>query len=155
MAKTFTYSGDPSTNKRDQVRFLIGDTIKSRVLFDDREIDWQLTQTPNERMAGAELLFAKSAEFSTWADTRVGDVSKAFSKVSVNMKICAQRLRNDALKRAKPFFGGLIKSGKVDLAARTDDVQPNFLIGQTDDPTIVQLNKDVNNLFGLGGLGVI
>lgn len=148
-AKRFTYSGDPSTSPKDEVRFLIGDTIKSQALFDDREIIFQNGKTPDTRMAGAELLLVKSNEFSRQADIRVGDVSKAFSKVSENMLKSSKELREQALKRALPFFGGRTISGKDDLAARTDDVQPAFSIGQTDDLSAVQLNRDVANLFGL------
>lgn len=147
--KRFTYSGDPSSSPKDEVRFLTGDTVKSRPLFDDREIVWQISQTPNTKMAGAELLLAKSSEFATQADVRVGDVSKAFSKVSEALAKRSKGLRDQALKRALPFFGGLTKSGKRDLALRTDDVQPAFSIGQTDDASAVQLNKDVSELFGL------
>lgn len=151
MGKQFTYSGDPSRSTRDEVRFLIGDTIKSRPLFDDREVDYQLTKTPNPQIAGARLLYAKAAEYARQADIRVGDVSKAFSKVSEAMKKCAAELEREALKLAKPFFGGLTKAGKRALAQQTDDVQPQFLIGQNDDPGVVQLNKDVATLWNLVG----
>jgi hypothetical protein len=148
----FTYTGDPGSSTKDEVRFLVGDTIESRALFDDREILWQIGETPNTRIAGAELLLAKANEFARQADVRVGDVSKAFSKVAENMKKCSDKLRHQALKRAKPFFGGLTKSGKRDLNSQVDDVQPAFSIGQTDDPTIAQLNNDVSDLLGLVGL---
>ena len=149
--KTFTYNGDPSSSPVNAVRFLIGDTIRAFVMFDDREIEYQLTETPNHRIAGAELLEKKSYQFARLADERVGDVSKAFSKVAAQMKLCAKDLRNQALKRAKPFFGGLSKSGKRALAQDFDAVQPAFFIGQTDNPFAVQLNRDVEQLFGLVG----
>lgn len=150
MPKQFTYSGDPSKSQLDEVRFLIGDTNKDRPLFGDTEILYQIGKTPNSRMSGAELLFVKSNEFATQADIRVGDVSKALSKVSENLKKCGARLREDALRRARPFFGGLTRSGKLDLAARTDDVQPQLPLLITDDPSAVQLNRDIGQLVALG-----
>lgn len=153
MPTEFTYSGDPSESNRDEVRFLIGDTIESRPLFDDREIDFQLTKTPNKKIAGAELLENKARQFAVQADVRVGDVSKAFGKVSENMFKAAADLRADANKRALPFFGGLSISGKEALRERSDDVQPQFSIGQNDNPTAAQLNDSVNSLFGLLGGG--
>lgn len=149
--KRFTYSGDPSKSKKDEVRFLIGDTTKDRALFDDREILFQIGKTPNTRMAGSELLLVKATEFSQLADIRVGDVSKSFSQVSKSMKACAKRLRDQALSRALPFFGGRTVSGRRALAEQTDDVQPNFFIGQNDDPSVVQLNSHIGHLLRLDG----
>ena len=149
--KRFTYSGDPSKSSKDEVRFLIGDTNKARPLFDDREILFQLTQTPNTKIAGAELLEIKAREFATIADIRVGDVSKSYSKASDSLQARAEDLRKDALKGALPFFGGLSKSGKKALADDQDATQPQFAIGQNDNPFAVQLNRDITNLFGLVG----
>lgn len=148
--KRFTYSGDPSKSLKDEVRFLVGDTAKSRALFDDREIVYQTVKTPNPRLAAAELLEAKAAEFSSQADLRVGDVSKAFGKIAENMRMSAAVLRREALKRAVPFFGGLTKSGKVELESRTDDIQPAFSIGMSDG-LASQLNTGIHHLIGLGG----
>ncbi len=123
-------------------------------MFDDREINAQLAKTPNERLAGAELLDIKARQFARLANEQVGDVSKQFSKVAEQMKLCAKELRDEALKRAKPFFGGLSKDGKRQLALDDDAVQPAFSIGITDDPTATQLNRDLRDLHGFLGSGV-
>lgn len=148
-----TYSGDPSTSKKDEVRFLMGDTNTKRPLCGDKEILWQLTNTPNTRIAAADLLLSKAVQFATKGDVKVGDVSKQFSKVADGLKSCSDRLRGEALKRARPFFGGLTKSGKRALATDTDAVQPAFAIGITDDPGAIQLNDDLSTLWDLGGFG--
>jgi hypothetical protein len=129
----------------------VGDTTKARMLFDDREIEWQLGKTPNTRIAGADLLIYKANEFARQADVTVGDVSKAFSKVAESMKTCAEHMRSEALKFVLPFFGGLTISGKEALSQRTDDVQPAFSIGMTDSPGVVQLNRNVVDLFDITG----
>ena len=77
-------------------------------------------------------------------------MSKAFSAVSRNMRKAADDLRREANKRARPFFGGLTKSGKIDLAEDTDAVQPAFSIGQDDNPRAAQLNRDITFLQGFG-----
>lgn len=134
------------------MRFIIGDTIRSRPMFDDKEITFQISKTPNLRIAGAELLEIKARQFARLVDFSVGEVSKSMSKVSESMFKAAKQLRDEALKRALPFFGGLTKSGKRELTQRTDDVQPQFSIGMTDDPTAIQLNRDIDALLGLGGV---
>lgn len=144
----FTYSKDPSKSAKDEVRFLTTDTVKARALFDDREILFQLTKTPNTRMAAAELLEIKSRELAQKGTIRVGDVSKDFAKAAETMKKCADALRRDALKRARPFFGGLTKSGNLALDQDTDATQPQFGIGQNDNPSAVQLDNDLSALFG-------
>lgn len=146
MAGDFTYGGDPSKSSRDAVRFLIGDTIEKFAMFKDKEIDWQIGQTPDSRIAGAELLEVKARQLARIGDTRVGDVSRSFSKVAEQMLKVAKDLRKDALKRALPFFGGLSKSGKLTLAQDEDAVQPAFSLGMTDDPNAVQLNRDYRRL---------
>lgn len=150
--KKFTYGGDPSNNARDLIRFLIGDTIRDRPLFDDKEIDYQISITPNPKMAGYELLMAKARQYARLADVRVGDVSKSFSKLSDQMKLCAEDLKEDALKSAKPFFGGLTISGKKQLASNSNATQPQFALGMTDNPNAVQLYSDINNLISLVGV---
>lgn len=152
--KKFTYSGDPSKTPRDAVRFLIGDTIKERPMFSDDEVDYQLTQTPGQRIAGAELLEIKSRQWARLADFRVGDVSKSLSKAADAMRKAAKALRADSNKRALPFFGGLSKAGKLSLEADEDAVQPQFLLGMTDN-IAVQMNRDINAVWSLVGPGVL
>lgn len=152
MAKSFTYSGDPAKSSRDAVRFIIGDVFKARPMFADGEIDFQLTQIPNTKLAGAELLDIKARQFARMADIRVGEVSKSFSQVAKQMKACAKQLRDDAVRLVKPFFGGLTVSGKRQLNLDTDAVQPSFPIGITDNPFAVQLNRDFDKLIGLAGI---
>lgn len=149
--KKFTYDGDPSSSTTNEVRFLIGDTVRSRIMFDDREIEYQLAQTPNRKMAGYHLLQVKSRQFSRLADEKVGDVSKSLSQVAKQMALAAKELRDDALRGVLPFFGGLSRSGKVNLDSDPDAVQPAFPLGITDYPGVVQLNNDIDHLVEVGG----
>ena len=143
-----TYSGNPASSKKDEVRFWLGDINMARPLWYDAEIEFMVGRTPNTRMAASHLLEIKAQEFARKADIRVGDVSKAYSKAADSMKKFAEGLKEDALKTARPFFGGLSKSGKKDLLDDNDATQPQFYIGQTDNPFAVQMSKDISELYG-------
>lgn len=149
MPKRFTYDGDPASSALNEVRFVTGDTVRERPMFDDREIEYQLTKIPNPKLAGAELLDIKARQFARLADTKVGDCSKSFSQVAKQMKECAADLRKDAVRLVNPFFGGLTVSGKADLANETAAVQPAFPLGITDHYGAVQLNQQLDRLWGM------
>lgn len=142
-----TYSGDPAFSKKDEVRFWLGDLNMQRPVWFDPEIEFIVAKIPNTKMAAAHLLEIKAQEFARKSDIKVGDVSKSYSKAADSMKKCADDLRQDALKAAKPFFGGLTKSGKKALLDDDDATQPQFFIGQTDNPYAVQMNRDLNDLY--------
>ena len=95
----WTYSGDPSTSLRDQVRFLVGDTRgQQEVSLQDAEIDWLLTQTANDTyMAGsmaAQEMAGGYAMLTTKART-IGDLTVVHDYVSAEkrMLLLAERLR--------------------------------------------------------------
>ncbi len=144
-----TYSGDPASSTLDALRFLIGDTITDRFMFTNPEIEYALGEQPDPRIAGADLLEIKSRQYARLADFKVGDVSKAYSKLSEQMKAVAEDLRKRALTSVVPFFGGLTYAGKEDLNSRIGDVQPQFFIGQTDSPSVAQLSEDRSYLYSL------
>lgn len=142
-----TYSGDPSTSAKDEIRFWLGDINMARPVWLDPEIEFISSKIPNTRMAASHLLEIKAQEFARKSDIRVGDVSKAYGKAADSMLKFANSLKEDALKNARPFFGGLSKSGKRNLHDDLDATQPQFYIGQTDNPYAVQMNDDIAVLF--------
>lgn len=141
----WSYSGDPSDSDRDEVRFLIGDTNSSYPLVQNEEVDWALTQEPQTQLAGALLLEHLATKTARLADMKVGDVSKSLSKLTEQYEARAKKLRTLAAGCALPFFGGLSKAGKEELAADSDAVQPNFEIGMDDHPN----TNSVTNAFTL------
>ena len=152
---TWTYNGDPGSSAVNEVRFIIGDVVPDRPLFFDTEISFQLAKTPDPLLTGAELLEIKARQFARLADETVDAVSKSYSQVYKQMRQAAQDLRDNAGRSSLPFFGGLTHSGKRELDLDPDAVQPNFPIGLTDYPGILQLNRDIDVLIGLVGLGGI
>lgn len=57
----WSYSGDPSTSKKDEVRFLIGDTNINQQILSDEEIEYMLKLYPEKNMLLAKL-FEKLAD---------------------------------------------------------------------------------------------
>ena len=49
----FTYSGNPTSNPRDAVRYMIGDVTKDDAMISDSEIDFELFQEPQIFVAAA------------------------------------------------------------------------------------------------------
>jgi len=77
----WTYSGNPKSSPKDEVRFLIGDTDDSEPLLQDEEIKYILTVTPSAGTSsynyGAAAVAAKSiaAKFARERDKTVGSLS--------------------------------------------------------------------------------
>lgn len=77
----WSYSGDPSTSPKDEVRFLIGDTSEDDPLLQDEEIAYLLDQCGGSALAAAvaacEGIVAK---LSREADLRSGATSISASQ---------------------------------------------------------------------------
>ena len=151
MAGEFTYSGDPSRNDRDAVRFWLGDTQKARPLLIDTEIDFVLAETPDVKLAAAECADHLMARFTREADVSVGSVSKSLSKVAEAYKALAEHLRCEAGKLAGVEFPALSKSKKRAADLRTDDVQPETRLGLGDNPFAVQINDAIDDVRFFNG----
>lgn len=79
---TFTYSGDPSSSPRNEVRFLLADTDSTDPLLSDEEIDYALAKAEGDVYQTAhDCAYAISAKFVRRADTSksVGDLSLSVS----------------------------------------------------------------------------
>lgn len=107
----WTYSGNPATSLRDQVRFLIGDTDPDDPLLQDEEIDWLLAQSnQNVLAAAAEACQAISARYSRQADRQVGDLRIALSQKAEAYAKRAQEFRAKLpIATGTPFAGGINK----------------------------------------------
>lgn len=84
---TFTYLGDGSTNL-DQIRFHIGDTVSGSGKkpaggnFTNEEIGWLLTDEGTVGKTVARLFETLAAEWSVYADTKVGSRDEKLSKIA-------------------------------------------------------------------------
>jgi hypothetical protein len=124
MEAKWSYSGDPSTSTRDQVRFLIGDTEESRKKLGDAEIDWMLTQYTNVYRAASMCCYAIAAMFSDQATYSVGGYSESANLKSREYKARARDLERQSLAAASPVVTGQSVTDKQTDESDTDVVQP-------------------------------
>ena len=133
---TWTYSGDPSSTSRDEVRFLVGDTDTSDQQVTDEEIAWALSEnSSNAYMAASVIAHAISAKFSRKADKAVGDLRLSYSQLSKQYADLGTRLRSQgALRGVQPYSGGISKADKQTQNDDDDYDKPFFTRKLMDDP---------------------
>ena len=139
----WTYSGDPSANDRDQVRFLVGDTDTADQQVTDAEIAFALTQHANERLAAALIARAIAAKYARRADKSVGDLSISYSQLQEHYAALATDLESrGGLLAGIPYAGGISKDDAETVEDDTDRVEPMFTIGMHDHPEGVTNNAE-------------
>jgi hypothetical protein len=91
---TWTYSGDPGSSSRDEVRFLIQDTDTNDQLLSNEEIDYLLTSygDPYSAAVAAVVSLIGQAARSEEESKKVGDLS-------LTRKAGARLAQWEALKR--------------------------------------------------------
>jgi len=129
---TWTYSGNPSSTTRDEVRFLVGDTNTNDQLVTDEEIAYALASESTYN-AAATVAEAIAAKLSREADFSVDGLSKSLSQRADSYRMLSQKLRSRAaVKAVSPYAGGISVSDKIAVEANTDRTQPRFERGQFD-----------------------
>jgi len=128
---TWTYSGDPSSNDRDTVRFLVGDTDTTNQIVSDEEIAWALAQE-SVYSAAATVCDAISAKYARDVDTYLDrDVRANLSQASRAYASKARELRVKARSKiAVPYCGGISSSVKTTYEQDSDRVIPSFKVSQ-------------------------
>lgn len=143
------YSGNPSSSRKDEVRFLIGDTNDdpSEQLLSDEEIIYALKQYPvssdtadaidsTRQPLSAALLCAETIwrRFSRQADEQLPPINFEYAARAKNYKTTVDDLRKLAYTRGSiiPFVGGQNVLDKV--LQQEDDalVKPEFSKDMTD-----------------------
>lgn len=123
-----TYSGDPTSSKKDEVRFLIGDTDSTEFLLQDGEINYLLglyndTAIP-AAIRGCETIMAK---FSRMADEQVGQVKISYSQKAKAYAVMLGQLRQRlAIENCAPYAGGISKVDKSSNDLNANRVKPDF-----------------------------
>lgn len=121
---TWTYSGDPSTSPKDEVRFLLGDTDTNDQLIQDEEIEYLLTTWEHPILAAsyaAEQIatgFTRHVSISgdgmSWSG---GELADKFWNLAD-----ALRARFRRTSRPRPYAGGLSKRER-ELDDLDDDLE--------------------------------
>lgn len=124
----FTYSGNPKANKKDELRFLIGDTDGDDPILLDGEILFLLGQYNNSPINAAiracEMIMAK---FARMVDETVGQVSISFSQRMKTYETLRSTLQMRlATEDATPYAGGISRSDKLTQDQDADRVRPDF-----------------------------
>jgi hypothetical protein len=132
----WTYSQDPSSSARDEIRFLTGDTDKTRPwTIQDGEIDYAVSlYSLNPPVTGknfraalecANAIVAKLVRLMSLTKS-VGDLSLSVNTgVLTTFQDNAKRLERLAtLQAVKPYFGGTSYADKDAANQDTDRVRP-------------------------------
>lgn len=133
---TWSYSGDPSTSKKDEVRFLIGDTDQDDQLLQDEEIEYLLSVESNVYRAASKAARSIAAKFSREAEKSIGDYSIKANQRAEAYKRLMKDLEEEGKKKmsfaGKPYAGGIRLSDKEKDRTNKDMVQPRFRKGFMD-----------------------
>lgn len=124
----WTYSGNPGSNAKDAVRFLIGDTDQDDPLLLDGEITYLLGMYNNAPLnAAIRACEAVQAKFARLANERVGQVSIDFNQKAKAYAVMRDDLtRRLAVEDSSPYAGGISVADKEQQAQNTDRVKPDF-----------------------------
>jgi hypothetical protein len=121
----WTYSGDPSSNPKDEVRYLIGDTEQDMPLLQDEEITYSLSKN-NQVARDAALTCLRSimAKVAKQVDESTGPL-----KINASQRYYRYRsLYNDLLGMDAAY------QGAPDGASSAVDGNNTFRIGLHDNP---------------------
>jgi hypothetical protein len=140
---SWSYSGNPASSDRDQVRFLIGDTNTNDQLVTNEEIDWALTEGGPYTAAAISAraisaLFARRADFEVSKDLKVSfsKQAEAYAKLAVTLETKASTVS------PTPYAGGISVDDKDTQEADTDRVKPSFKRSDFMDATTINADQD-------------
>ncbi|MDX2466307.1 MAG: hypothetical protein QNL12_03265 [Acidimicrobiia bacterium] len=135
---TFTYTGRPGTSdaaeRRDSVRFLVGDTVEATKELEDEEIAFLLDQEGNN-VWGAALRSTTQlqAKYAALASYSVGDLSIQYgTQVDSWAKVAGTIKARRDLDVAQVYAGGISLSDKATVASDTDWNRPDASLGMHD-----------------------
>lgn len=124
---TWSYSGNPASSSKDEVRFLAQDTVKTDPLLEDEEIDFLITQEGSAQKAAIKAAQTIMAKFARFVDESVGQVKKSFSQRFGHYRDLVDDLnRHAAMRGAVPFAGALTETQKDVQEDNDDRIDPIF-----------------------------
>jgi hypothetical protein len=128
----FTYSGDPSSTDKDEVRFHLQDTDAGFPLLLDEEIEWLIDEWKPKYDS---LLYVASVGAATISRRFAGMVSVSADGVNVQTGDLAERYRALAVELREQHTASMV-GGEVDIS--------NIMIGSGPEPGVKPLR------FGVG-----
>lgn len=135
---TWTYTGDPASSSKDEVRFLVGDTDKDDQHVQDEEINYALGVEASTMKAAVRVARAIAAHFARDVEKAVGDLkikaSERYKNYLEIMKALEEEAVVSGLPGAAPFAGGISIAQKETQESDSDRVKPSFSKGMMDNP---------------------
>jgi hypothetical protein len=133
MTWSYTVS-DLTTSSKDQVRFLIGDTIANDPQLQDEEINFALTIRGSVYGTAAQCCLSISAQLSRKADTTTGELRTLYSSQAkaYQARAAAYEVKSSELGGALPLVGGISYTDKENAVLDQDRVAPEFVRNITD-----------------------
>jgi hypothetical protein len=129
---SWSYSGDPSKSPKDEIRFIIGDTINADPILQDEEINFILSDNTSTADAAYAACLRIVARYSRLADTTSGKEKIAYSQKVKQYQQLANILWVDAGNIIIPYAGGVDRADKQSLEKDDSLVQPSFRRGMMD-----------------------
>ena len=133
IIRQWSYSGDPATSTKDEVRFLVVDTDSEDKQIDDCEINYLLAKEGSPINAAICACIGLIAIYSRDFDGKFGDTTSA--KITENYRGLLAELR---AKRAEVpyvmFAGGLSRAAKLAVEENIDRVDPAFTVYTGNNP---------------------
>ena len=133
---TAGYYPGSTQGERYQVRLLIRDIDSTRPLFQDEEIDWQLTQEANVYMVGAALCDMLISKGGGVRSKKVGELTITYD-ASFYRELSGQ-LRARGFGHQIPSAGGISVSDKLAQETDTDQTKGAIFRRLQDNPTAPQ-----------------
>ena len=132
----WSYSGDPATGARDEVRFLIGDTDAASPLVMDPEIDALLVTYPNPYLAAAQAARTIGGKYTRKVSKRVGDLSINWGDLAKQFYTLADELAAQGNTMGlSPYSGGISRADRRAVRDNEDRMRPPFREKQFDNPS--------------------
>lgn len=126
------YYPPATVGQRNEVRLLIQDTVSSRPLFQDEEIDWSLTTAANVYMCAADLCDVLVAQSAGVKSKRISDFYITYD-VALYTKLSGT-LRARGMSHQVPYVGGISQADKDAQTSDSDWVEPRISRKQGDNP---------------------
>ncbi len=133
---TWSYSGDPATNDKDAVRWLVDDIDSTNQLVQNEEINWALSQFGGPIQTAAVVCEQIAGQLAKGAIMKkVGSLTISRGEAAKQYQERCKTLRKlIGTKMSDLFVGGLSISEKEQMAQENDAVQPFANRGQDDFP---------------------
>lgn len=116
---SWTYS-NPADSTRDELRFLIGDTIEADPLLTDEELDYLLDDRGSVTGAAVGACEQLIARFAREPDRRIGQLSISNSQRVTQYEKLLKTLRTRTMVSAVPYAGGISVADKQNNIDNSD-----------------------------------